>query len=312
MRYLYLILILTNLSCNNSENNDFIKLAYQNDSLQLNKNISKIKKVKPQTIFLNELRFGMNRSEVQKILLSKLESKDIVALANKGFYFQVKNSQIADSLSLGQFDLCYYAMPIFYDEKLSQVYVRQYLSFDYNTVYNYLSLSSAKYDFTNLTKIYEKLFDQTKKILNSKYQTYDSIHFNALLYETPFNLTYIFAPDFYIEADNSSAKINLKSLKEIIENYNSNEFMPNKIRLCDEFKNQSFYFDDTSQDFLYFGDFLYKCPYINESLDKKYLFNERVLRIQDSINNIIKNTDSQENQINKRKLELDIKEKKKL
>ena len=162
------------LGCSGKSDKNKQYRAVKNDST-LSDRIIEIKKVKPQTIVFGNIVFGMSRESVKQILLAKLQDSEILYINDKGFYYQVQNSKIGDSLYLGSFNLCYYAEPLFYNNILGEIRIRQFLDFDYSNVVSYFKVNSTNSSVSDIKFPFRFLYNLTRQILYSKYRTHDSI-----------------------------------------------------------------------------------------------------------------------------------------
>lgn len=197
-----------------------------------------IKKIKPQTIIFGNIKFGMSRDSIKRILLAKLQDSEILYINDKGFYYQAQNSKIGDSLTLGSFNLCYYAEPIFYNYKLGEIKIRQFLDFDYSNVVSFFKVNSTNSGLEDIRYPYKSLYNITKQILYSKYRSHDSI--SVLVDENPpSHTTFMFAPDFYIEANDAVGEINLQDFNKKFDNRYYSQI---KLKPSDLFENKTFDF----------------------------------------------------------------------
>ncbi len=260
--------------------------------------------------------FGMSRESVKQILLAKLKDSEIFYINDKGFYYEVQNSKIGDSLYLGSFNLCYYAEPLFYNNLLGEIRIRQFLDFDYSNVVSYFKVNSTNSSVSDIKFPFRSLYNLTKQILYSKYRTHDSVSILKEDYNAPYHLTLMFAPDFYIEADNAVGEINLKEFQDKIQ---PKYLGLKKLKPSDLFENQTLDFNqspglsEVPGKHLLLADIDYKCPSVIIEGKETYLYQERVQeqkeekneeqrfkdlkneRIKDSLENIKREMDAKEN-----------------
>jgi hypothetical protein len=239
----------------------------------INDLINEIAKVSPKSTILGNIRFGMSRETVQQILLEKLRDSNILYINNKGFYFQADNSQIPSA-----FHLCYYAEPKFFNNHLAEIWLRQFLDFNYSNVVSYFKVNTTNSNISDISLPFTLLFNTTKQILYSKYHAHDSVSARVDDYHLSYRVTFMFARDFYIEAENGVGEVNLKDFKEKLESNILGQKNPIPSEL---FENQTFNFnespglDESPGEYLALADITYKCPSQMRGIET-YLYQERV------------------------------------